>query len=109
MSLSASSGVAWLSVFVLVAGTILAALLGRRPAIAFVVAVVASVVGTPALYVSSFVPLLAVAAPITTGDALFLFTIDRQGTPAARLLPAALLALPMVLLVWMFPQIVPLT
>ena len=67
-SLSGMAGISWLSQAVLVGGTLLAIVLGRWPAWSFVVAVVASVLGTPALYVSGLVTLLAVLAPLADPD-----------------------------------------
>jgi Glycosyltransferase family 87 len=66
-SLSGLTGIAWLSPGVLVAGTLAAASLGRWPRAAFVVAVSASVIGTPALYLSGWVTMLAALAPFADG------------------------------------------
>jgi hypothetical protein len=74
MSVSGLTGIAWMSPAILVAGTLLSALLGGRPAASFCVGVIASVLGTPALYLSGLVTLLAVLAPMgwppraATGD-----------------------------------------
>jgi Glycosyltransferase family 87 len=70
-SLSALTGQPWMTYAVLVGGTVLAALTGRRPAASFMLAVVASVFGSPALYPPAMVPLLALAAPFfgVTADA----------------------------------------
>jgi hypothetical protein len=57
-------GIGWLSPAVLIAGTILAAALGKRAGISFAVGVIAAVLGTPALYLSGVVTLLAVLAPL---------------------------------------------
>ena len=58
-------------------GTILAIGLGRWPSWSFIVAVVASVLGTPALYLSGYVTLLATLAPAAsqTGRAAQVGTI----------------------------------
>jgi hypothetical protein len=61
-SLSGMTGLPWLSVAVLVVGTLLAAVV-RRDAWSFGIAVVASVLGAPALYHAGYVPLLALLAP----------------------------------------------
>lgn len=66
-SLSGITGVAWLSPAILIGGTIVAVALGRWPAWSFIVAVIASVLGTPALYLSGFVTLLATLAPAAAG------------------------------------------
>jgi Glycosyltransferase family 87 len=68
-SLSGLSGIAWLSPAFLVAGTLLAAGLGRRTRLSFVVGVIVSVVGTPALYLSGLVTLLATLAPFSDAPA----------------------------------------
>ena len=64
LSLSGLTGIGWLSPATLVGGTILAALLGRRPGLSFVVAVFALVAGTPAMYASALATLIAVLAPL---------------------------------------------
>jgi hypothetical protein len=64
-SLSGLSGISWLSPVALVAGSLLAVGLGRWPRAAFIVAVIVSVVGTPSLYLSGLVVLLATLAPFT--------------------------------------------
>ncbi|HZL32880.1 MAG TPA: hypothetical protein VFC81_02755, partial [Verrucomicrobiae bacterium] len=46
-------------------GSLLALGLGRWPRAAFIVAVIVSVVGTPSLYLSGLVVLLATLAPFT--------------------------------------------
>ena len=76
-SLSGLTGVSWLSPVVLVGGTILAICLGRWPSWSFIVAVAASVLGTPALYLSGYVTLLATLAPAAsqTGRAAQVGTI----------------------------------
>ena len=62
-SLSGLTGISWLTPAALVGGSLLAIALGRWPAWAFIVAVIASVLGTPALYLSGLVTLLATLAP----------------------------------------------
>lgn len=62
-SLSGLTGIGWLTPAVLIGGTLCAIALGRWPAWSFIVAVTASVLGTPALYVSGLVTLLATLAP----------------------------------------------
>lgn len=64
MSLSALSGIAWMSPAVLVAGTVASALLWRWPRLSFAVGIGTIVVGSPALYFSTFVLLLAGLAPL---------------------------------------------
>ena len=63
LSLSGLTGVPWASAATLIAGTIIAACLGRWPRWSFVAAVVVAVAGTPSLYLSGFVTLLGVLAP----------------------------------------------
>jgi hypothetical protein len=71
-SLSGLTGLPWLSLAVLVSGTMLAAMV-RRDAWSFGIAIVASVVGAPALYHAGYVPLLALLAPLasTSGSSAF--------------------------------------
>lgn len=64
MSLSSASGLPWLSFAVLIAGTLASASLWRQPRLSFVVAIVTLVAGSPALYFSTFVLLLAALAPL---------------------------------------------
>jgi hypothetical protein len=64
LSMSSLTGISWLSPAVLVGGTILAAGLGRWPALSFCVGILAAVFGTPALYLSGLVTVLAVLAPV---------------------------------------------
>jgi len=64
LSLSALTGIPWMSMAVLVVGTAVAVVLGRWPGASFTAAVLAAVLGTPALYLSGFVTLLAVLAPV---------------------------------------------
>jgi hypothetical protein len=64
-SLSGLTGVAWASAAVLVLGTVAIVGLGRWPRVAFIAGVVLSVVGTPSLYLSGLVTLLAALAPFT--------------------------------------------
>lgn len=68
-SLSGLTGIGWLSEGVLVVGTVVALLLGRWPRWAFILAVVVSIIGTPSLYLSGWVALLAVLAPFCDGPA----------------------------------------
>jgi F0F1-type ATP synthase membrane subunit c/vacuolar-type H+-ATPase subunit K len=68
-SLSRVFGISGLSEAVLVAGLILAILLGRYERVSFVIAVVASTIGTPALYFAGLAPLLAVLAPLIRTEA----------------------------------------
>lgn len=63
-SLSAISGLPWLSPAVLVAGTLIALSLGNHPRLSFAVAIAASVLGHPAVFVASFAPLLGAMAPL---------------------------------------------
>jgi hypothetical protein len=64
-SISGLTGVSWASYAVLLGGMILAALLGSRwPRWSFAVAVGAVTFGTPVIYPSGLVPLLALAAPL---------------------------------------------
>jgi hypothetical protein len=63
LSINSMSGTAWMNYLVLIGGALVAASLQRWPRASFVVAVVASVFGAPAVYLSTLVPLLAVAAP----------------------------------------------
>ena len=62
-SVSALTGIPWLSYAVLAGGTILSAAVGRRPALSFMIAVGASVFGSPALYAPGMVALLALGGP----------------------------------------------
>ena len=68
-SLSRVFGISGLSEAVLVAGFILAMLLGRYARVSFVIAVVASTIGTPALYFAGLAPLLAILAPLIRTEA----------------------------------------
>lgn len=69
MSISGRTGVAWLSSAFLIGGTLMAIAVGRRwPAASFAIGVASSVVGTPALYLSGWVTMLAVVAPLTDGN-----------------------------------------
>jgi hypothetical protein len=66
MSVAGRTGIPWLSATVLVALAVASAVVSRRyPGFGFGIAVSASVLGTPALYVSGWVTLLAVVAPLT--------------------------------------------
>lgn len=64
LSLAGQTGIGWISYAVLVAGILLAASLRRHPGIAFAVALVTMVVGTPVIYYGGLVVLLALAAPL---------------------------------------------
>jgi hypothetical protein len=64
-SLSGMTGLPWLSMAILVAGTLLAAVV-RRDAWSFGIAIAASVLGAPALYHAGYVPLLAILAPLAS-------------------------------------------
>jgi hypothetical protein len=64
LSLSGLTGLGWLSPAVLASGTLLALGLKRWPAVSFSTAVAASVLGSPALYLSSLVTLLSILAPL---------------------------------------------
>jgi hypothetical protein len=67
-SISHLTGIPMASYAVLVGGTIAAMALGRRwPKASFEVALLAAVLGTPALYASSLVSLLALSAPFLEG------------------------------------------
>lgn len=68
-SLSGLTGTAWLSTAVLVGGATASMLVGRWPRASFVLAVIASILGTPALYGSGWVALLAIMAPFADGPA----------------------------------------
>jgi hypothetical protein len=62
-SVSGLTGLPWASAAVLVVGTMAVAGLGRWPRIAFIAGVVVTVVGTPSLYLSGLVTLIATLAP----------------------------------------------
>jgi len=62
LSLSGTFGIPWLSFAVLIGGSLLA-LAARGQALSFSIALLASVLGNPALYEPSYVPLLALVAP----------------------------------------------
>ncbi len=62
-SVSGLTGVPWASAATLVAGTLFASSLGRRPRWSFVAAIIFAVAGSPALYLSGFVTLLGTLAP----------------------------------------------
>ena len=62
-SLSGLTGLPWLSSAVLVGGTILAAAV-RRDRWSFGIALVASVLGSPALYHAGYIPLLVLTVPV---------------------------------------------
>lgn len=64
-SLSGLTGISWLSEATLVGGTLVALALGRWPRWSFTLAVVVSIIGTPSLYLSGWVALLAILAPFS--------------------------------------------
>ncbi|HEY7935826.1 MAG TPA: glycosyltransferase 87 family protein [Candidatus Limnocylindrales bacterium] len=66
-SLSGLTGIPWLSEATLVVGTLVALALGRWPRWAFTLAVLVSIIGTPSLYLSGWVALLAILAPFSDG------------------------------------------
>jgi hypothetical protein len=66
-SLSGLTGISWLSEATLVVGTLVALALGRWPRWAFTLAVLVSIIGTPSLYLSGWVALLAILAPFSDG------------------------------------------
>jgi hypothetical protein len=69
LSIAGMIGVSWGSYAFLAAGSVVSWLLGSRwPRASFIVALLASVLGTPALYASGLVSLLALAAPWTEGS-----------------------------------------
>jgi hypothetical protein len=66
MSVAGRTGIPWLSAIVLVFLAVASAVVSRRfPGFGFAIAVSASVLGTPALYISGWVTMLAVVAPLT--------------------------------------------
>ena len=83
LGVSGLTGVPWASYAVLVAGVLVALLVGRRwEPVAFVAALMAAVLGNPALYPGHLAALLAVAAPIVFPSP--------AGEEAAQTLPLAL-------------------
>jgi hypothetical protein len=72
LSLSGQLDIPWASYALLAGGTLLAIAIGRRyPTASWAVALLASVLGTPALYASGLVSLIALTAPLVgTGRAL---------------------------------------
>ncbi len=78
-SLSHLTGISWFSQAILAIGFVLAIALGRYPRLSFGVAVVASTIGTPALYVASLVPLLALTAPLLEGRSRARTSAERAG------------------------------
>jgi hypothetical protein len=66
-SLSGLSGIPWLSAAALLGGSLLAVALGSWSRASFILAVIVSVAGTPALYLSGLVTLLAILAPFSDG------------------------------------------
>jgi hypothetical protein len=89
MSISGLTGVSWASYGAFSVGIVLAIWLGRRyPAGSFVVAVLTSVLGTPALYPGHLVSLLGVLAPLTDRPAAPTEPAieSRANNPSSRLL-----------------------
>jgi hypothetical protein len=76
-SLSGQTGIAWMSYGLLAVGTIVAIALGRWPRLAYCVALLSAVFGSPALYVSTLVSLLALAAPLIGTGREMTFQIRR--------------------------------
>jgi hypothetical protein len=64
LSLAGRTGLPWLPYAVLVAGTLLAAALGRWPRLSYAVAFVTMIAGTPAIYVSTMAIFLGILAPL---------------------------------------------
>jgi hypothetical protein len=65
LSLSGQLGVPWSSYALLGGGALAAIAIGRRyPTASWAIALLASVLGTPALYASGLVSLIALAAPL---------------------------------------------
>jgi hypothetical protein len=64
LSISGQTGIEWMSPAVLIGGTAAAIALRRWPRLSYGVALGAAVLGTPALYTSGLVSLLALAAPL---------------------------------------------
>jgi hypothetical protein len=69
-SLSGLTGISWLSEATLIGGTLVAIGLGRWARWSFIVAVVVSIIGTPSLYLSGWVAMLAVLAPFSDGPSV---------------------------------------
>ena len=87
LSISGQTGIAWASYAVLAGGVLLAIAIGRRyPTASWAVALLASVLGTPALYASGLVSLLALTAPLVGTGRQLRFNLDRPGasTPDAK-------------------------
>ncbi len=82
-SLAGMTGLPWLTYAVLIAGT-LAALLVRSDAWSFGIAVAALVAGTPAFYKSSWVPLLALLAPLAFSEAARVSALWPFARPSVR-------------------------
>lgn len=71
MSLAGRTGVPWSSVVALLALSAAGGIVSRRrPAVGFSITIAACVLGTPALYTSGWVTLLAAAAPLTSATPL---------------------------------------
>jgi hypothetical protein len=90
ISMTRLTGIPYATYLVLFGGTLAAIFLGRRlPKASFVVALLAAVLGTPALYASSLVPLLALAAPFLAGARGLQFRTGRTSTtPSVAIEPA---------------------
>jgi len=87
LSLSGLTGISWASYAFLSAAGLLALVLGRtRPTLAYEIALVGAVIGTPALYSSSLVGLLALMAPLAETGRTALVWRSHRTTSAA--LPA---------------------
>ncbi len=83
LSISGLTGISWASYAFLVLGFVASWLLGSRwPRASFIAALLASVLGTPALYASGLVSLLALAAPWTEGARGLDFSGRTEPAPA---------------------------
>ena len=80
-SLSGLTGIGWLSEATLLIGTLVALALGRWPRWAFSVAVLVSIIGTPSLYLSGWVALVAILAPFSDGPGP-VPALEARATPA---------------------------
>ena len=89
LSLSGLTGVSWLSMAVLIGGTLLAALI-RSEGLSFGIAVVVAVIGTPVLFKPGLVPLIALLAPLADWTGWVRWWVpatarrSARGTPAGR-------------------------
>ena len=81
-SLSGISGIPWLSLAVLIGGSVLA-LLVRSQALSFSIALIASVLGNPALYEPGLVPLLALLAPVIGSRYVWPAVVTKEQEPVA--------------------------